>query len=247
MIDLPISDLLQLILVATFAGLLDTIVGFGGGLLLLPVLMLIFGGTDAIVLSALIPIGWNAVRMRPLREFFDVDAFRLFLFGVVPGVLLGALILPTVDEASLRVAVGAVLILLGAYHVLRLYVDIPMAKVTGRILFPTTGFVGGALAAIIGAGNGPTQSWSMAAAGLTPRTIVAVNGGIGLVMSLTRLGGYGIGGLLEGVPWVVGAVGLAAAVLGGYLGVRLARRAPDSLIRLLIGLVIIVAGVRLVI
>ena len=76
---------------------------------------------------------------------------------------------------------------------------------------------------------------------------VLAGGGIGLVMSLTRLGGYGIGGLLEGVPWVVGAVGLAAAVLGGYLGVRLARRAPDSLIRLLIGLVIIVAGVRLVI
>lgn len=246
MFELALGDLLQLLLVSLFAGILDTIVGFGGGLLLLPIAILILGGSDAVVLSALVPIGWNAVRIPMLRGFFDRDAIRLFLIGVLPGVLLGAWVLHVVSEEALRFWVGIVLIILGSYHVLRLYVELPGPRLASRYLFPATGFVGATLASAIGAGNGPLQSWSMVANGLRPQTIVAVNGLIGLVMGLLRLGAYGVGGMLDTLPWAAAFAALGVAVVGGVIGIRLARRTPDSTIKLLIGVVIVVAGVRLV-
>ena len=53
---LPVISLyLQIALAGLIAGTLDTVAGFGGSLLLLPVLVLIGGSKDAVLLAAIIP------------------------------------------------------------------------------------------------------------------------------------------------------------------------------------------------
>ncbi len=244
--ELLLSDLLQILLAALLAGILDTVVGFGGGLLLLPVLVMIVGGTDAVVLSALVPIGWNAVRLPLLRQLIDWRAIGLFMIGILPGTFLGAWGLDLVDPVALRVWIGFFLLFLGAYHILRLYVEVPYPKIREAIAFPIVGLLAGGLTALLGAGNGPLQSWTMAAAGAIPRAIVAANGFLGIATGTIRMVAYGGEGLLDNVPWVAGLVGLAAAVIGAVIGIRLSRRAADSTLRLLVGIAIILAGLKLI-
>lgn len=245
--DLLLSDLLQILLASLLAGILDTVVGFGGGLLLLPVLIMILGGTDAIVLTALIPIGWNAVRVPILRSLIDWRVTGLFLLGVLPGTFIGAWGLTIIDPLLLRGWIGGFLVALGFYHILRLYVEIPYPKIRADLVYPIVGLLAGTLTAFLGAGNGPLQSWSMSADGLLPRVVVAINGVLGLATGFLRMIAYGIEGLLDDVPWIAGAVGLLGAVLGAIIGIRLSRGTADSTLKLLVGVAIILAGGKLLI
>ncbi len=245
--DLLLSDLLQILLAALLAGILDTVVGFGGGLLLLPVLIMILGGTDAIVLAALIPIGWNVVRVPILRNLIDWRITSLFLLGIIPGTFLGAWGLTIIDPLLLRSWIGGFLLLLGLYHIVRLYVEIPHPKIRAWLVYPVIGLIAGSLTSFLGAGNGPLQSWSMTADGLLPRAIVAINGVLGLATGLFRIIAYGFQGLLKDIPWVAGVVGLFGAVIGAYVGIHLSRKTADSTLKLLIGVAIILAGTKLLI
>lgn len=238
-------ELVQIAVAALIAGALDTIVGFGGGLLLLPVLVSAFGSTDAVILSAVVPLGWNLGRLPLLRSSIDLRATGLFALGILPGAFLGAYFLGSINPDHLRVAIGVLLVALGLFHVVRLYVDIPFPKVKRWLVFPLIGLLAGGISGLLGAGNGPLQSWSMAAAGIVPKVSVAVNGLLGLMTGGIRLVAYGITGLLNVFPWLAAGIGFSAAVLGAFAGIRLSRRTTDSTLKLLIGLVIIIGGIRM--
>lgn len=240
-------EIIQITLASFIAGLLDTVVGFGGGLLLLPVLVALVGSSQAVVLTALIPMGWNIARLPILRSFLDLRALKLFAFGIVPGAFLGGLFLDQIDPDRLRFGIGLLLVFLGVVHVVRLYVELPIRTFSDRWAFPLVGFLAGALTAVLGAGNGPLQSWTMSAGGLVPQSIVAVNGALGVLSGGVRLVAYGMGGMLDDFSWITAGAGLAGAVAGAYVGIRLSRRTSDSTLKLLIGLVIVLAGIRLMV
>jgi uncharacterized membrane protein YfcA len=133
----------------------------------------------------------------------------------------------------------------GGYYVLRLYIDIPGPKGIRDWVFPLVGVASGALSALLGAGNGPLQSWSLAAASFTPREIVASNGAIGGLTALSRLLGYALAGELHSGLWLAGTIGIVAAGIGAVLGIRISRRAKDSTLELVLGIAIVVTGVRM--
>lgn len=238
-------ELAQIAVAALIAGALDTIVGFGGGLLLLPILVSTFGSTDAVILSAVVPLGWNIGRLVLLRSSINWQTTWLFGLGILPGAFLGGFFLADVNPDHLRIAIGALLIALGFYHVLRLYVDIPFPQMKKEIVFPLIGLIAGVISGLLGAGNGPLQSWTMSAAGVEPKVSVAVNGVLGLMTGGIRLVAYSITGMLGAFPWLAALVGFVAAVFGSLAGVRLSRRTSDSTLKLLIGLVIIIGGIKM--
>src|SRR2546421_12984934 len=116
---------LVIALASLIAGTLDTVAGFGGALLLVPVLVLKIGSKDAVLLSALIPLGWNLTRLVMLRQFANWRTAGLFSLGIVPGAIIGAKLFDQIDPRLLSLAIGVPLILFGGYYVLRLYVDLP--------------------------------------------------------------------------------------------------------------------------
>jgi uncharacterized membrane protein YfcA len=227
------------------AGALDTVVGFGGVLLLLPVLVLVVGSKDAVLLSALIPLGWNLTRTVMMPQLVNWRTGGLMALGIVPGSIIGAQFLDTVNPDLLRKLIGGVLLLFGLYYVLRLYFDLPQPRAMKSWTIPVFGAVAGAVSSLIGAGNGPIQAWGMAAAGLGAREIAVTGGALGAVNAAARLIGYGVDGELHAGLWMPGAVGIVAAVLGSLLGIRLSMRAKDSTLELVIGVVIILAGLRM--
>ncbi len=238
---------LEIVLASFIAGALDTVVGFGGGLLLLPVLVMTVGSKDAVLLAALIPLGWNLSRLVLLRRQVSWRATGLFTLGILPGAMLGAAYLSSIDPGALEVGIGGMLALFGLYYILRLYMAIPFPSGLKDWVFPIVGLVSGAIGSAVGAGNGPIQVGALAAASMPVREIAATGGALGGVTSIARVAAYGAEGLLYPELWIPAAVGIAGAVGGCLLGIRLSRRAKDSTLELLVGVVILLAGIKMLI
>ncbi|MBK8912010.1 MAG: sulfite exporter TauE/SafE family protein [Chlorobi bacterium] len=235
----------EIALAAFIAGTIDTVVGFGGGLLLLPILVLMVGTLDAVLLTALIPLGWNIPRILLLRNWIDWNKTMWFTLGILPGALFGGQLLGHLDAATVRVGIGCVMVLFGGYYILRLYVDLPKERLPGLWPLPVVGLLTGAVSAWVGAGNGPLQTWALDASGLNAHQAAATNGALGGITAVARCIAYGIAGELHSGLIPTAVVGTAGAVAGALLGVRYARRTKDSTLELVVGLAIVLAGIRM--
>lgn len=236
---------LEIILAAVIAGTLDTVVGFGGALLLVPILVLVAGAQEAVILTSIIAVGWTAVRVAILRSFIDPRTMLLMAIGIIPGVFVGTGILERMDSAALRAAIGVALIAFGGYYVIRLYVEIPEFRGWPRWTVPFVGFVAGGVGALLGVGSAPLQTMALTGVGLAPRVVSAGSGALEGVTALLRLGSYALKGMIGREIWVPGALGLIGGAIGALLGLRLVRRDKDSTLELVIGGVLLLAGVRL--
>ena len=235
----------EIAIAALIAGTIDTVVGFGGGLLLLPILVLVVGTLDAVLLSALIPLGWNIPRIVLLRNWIDWEKTLWFAVGIVPGALFGGQMLGHLDAAAVRIGIGCVMVLFGAYYILRLYVDLPGEHLPGQWILPIVGLVTGGVSAWLGAGNGPLQTWALDASGLSAHQAAATNGALGGITAAARCLAYGLAGELHAGLIPTAAVGILGAVAGALIGIRYTRSAKDSTLELVVGLAIVLAGIRM--
>ncbi|MBS1912341.1 MAG: sulfite exporter TauE/SafE family protein [Bacteroidetes bacterium] len=235
----------QIALAALIAGTLDTAAGLGGGLLLLPMLAMLTGSKDAVLLSALIPLGWNLPRLVLLREWVNWRVALLFAVGIVPGTYIGAWLLELLDAHVLSTAIGGLLILFGIYYILKLYVDLPEPRGMKRGWFPVVGLVSGVIGALLGAGHGPLQTGALIASSMSVREIAGTNGALGSIVALSRIAGYAVRGILDSSIFLPAAVGMVGAWGGAHLGVHLIRRSKDATLELVIAIVLVIAGAKM--
>ena len=131
-----------LLLLGVIVGLLSAMMGIGGGIVLVPALMILFGlsqfeaqGTSL----ATIPFGAIVAALiynqsTPLRA----NVIVAIAAGVIVGAYLGAKLVPHVPEAYLRLAFGGLLLYLGFLFVL----DLQPTHPAGLVLAPFTTLVG---------------------------------------------------------------------------------------------------------
>ncbi len=238
-------DYLEIALAALIAGTLDTVVGFGGTLLLMPILVMVVGPVDAVLLAAIIPLGWNGVRISIAHAWIDWKRGGLIAAGVVAGGLLGGLYLEAVDPGLITLGLGALLLLFGLYYIIRLYIEIPRLHDLPVALLPIIGAAAGGVSAILGAGNGPVQTIALHGAGLSSHATSATNGLLGALAALARLGGYALAGSIGEINWGYGLVGLVASGAGAVVGLRFVRKTRDTTLELVIGIALVLAAVRL--
>jgi uncharacterized membrane protein YfcA len=235
----------EIALAALIAGTLDTVAGFGGGLLLIPILVLVVGSVDAVLLSAIIPLGWNAIRLAMLKEWIDWRRGGLVAIGTIPGSIIAAQFIGVVDPHLVRIGIGVLLLLFGGYHVVRLYVELPGIRPLGSAMLVAVGVVSGAIGGLFGAGNGPLQTLALSHTLDGARYVAATNGVLGATSALSRLIGYGISGALHQMLWIPGLIGLVAAAVGASIGIRLSQRTKDSTLELVMGIAIVLAGIKM--
>lgn len=236
---------LQILLAAMIAATLDTVVGFAGGLLLLPVLVIVAGSKDAVLLAALIPLGWNLPRLILLRDRVNWRVAGLFAVGIIPGAGFGARLLDVLDPRLLQMTIGIAVALFGIYYIARLYLDLPHPRGVKQWMLPIVGLISGAIGALLGAGHGPLQTGALAGASLPVREVAATNGALGLITAAARVAGYGVQGMLYEELWIPAAVGILGAVAGTFIGVRLSRRSKDTTLELVVGMALVLAGLKM--
>ena len=107
------------ILLGLVAGVLSGLIGIGGGIIIVPALVLLFGMTQhnaqGTTLALLIPpIGILAAWTYYKAGYVDIRVAALVAVGFFAGSLLGAKISTNISDATLEKIFGIALILIGA-------------------------------------------------------------------------------------------------------------------------------------
>ncbi len=237
---MPTIDPLFLVLLL-IAEVLGTIGGFGSSMLVMPLAGWFLPFDQALGLTALFHVFSNAAKMLLFRK--GISWHLLLWLGVpaVIGVLFGAQTTVFMDERTLKVALGLVLVLLGGLLLLReewkLRPDRRNAMIGGTI--------SGVLAGIAGTG-GAVRGITLAAFGLEKTAFVSTSAWIDMGVDLSRTVVYaGHGFLTEAV--LVYLPAMAAVSLGGsWLGKLLLQRIPQSAFRrIVLGLVVLMGVIAL--
>jgi uncharacterized protein len=253
-----------LVVIGAVAGVLSGLFGIGGGVIIVPALLLWFGmqglhddvampcalGTS---LGTIIVTALSSIRAHQARAAIRWPAVRAMTPGVLVGAVAGAMIAHALRSDILKMLFGVFLIVVALQLVWR--VRVPAARTLPRrpaLLFG--GGVIGMLSSLFGIGGGtlsvPFLMWNR----VPMVQAVATASAIGLPLALAGTAGYVVTGWeAAGLPsWSLGYVALVplailtpASVMFAPLGARLAHRAPQQVLQRLFALVIVMVALRL--
>jgi uncharacterized protein len=207
------------------AGVLTTVAGIGGGLVLVLVLGLVWDPVTALACTAPALLLGNLHRMLLYRRSVNWGVARAFAAGALPGAVGGALLMVAVP----RLLIEVTLLVLTVTSL-----GIALAKLTLRppnVAMTPAGFFIGGLTGTSG-GAGMLVAPLFLSSGLAGDSYVGTSAMSGVVLHLGRIAGYGADGLFD-----LRRVGFAAAIgvgliSGNFLGRRLraltARLPPSS-------------------
>jgi len=210
-----------LAVVAVFAGLLTTISGFGGGLLLLLAVTAMEGARAALAATAIALLFANAHRIWMYRAEIRAEVTVPLLVGLVPGSLVGALLAAVIPEWLVHGAMIAVV----ALSLARAWTGWEW-KPRRRVL-AASGLVVGVLAGSAG-GAGFLVGPIVLAAGVIGRRYLATTAVAAVSMHVARIIGYGAGGMMTGDVLRMAAVLALALVVGNLIGNRVRDHIPES-------------------
>ena len=105
------------------AGVVGGMLGIGGGLIIVPALILAFGfdqktATGTSLLAQLLPVAFLAVREFWRRGQVDIPKGLGIAVGLIFGTLLGAILTGLIPPATMKRAYGAFLVVVGAYFLI---------------------------------------------------------------------------------------------------------------------------------
>lgn len=243
-------------------GMLVGLTGVGGGSLMTPLLVLLFGfhpatavGTDLLYAAATKTFG---TAMHGFRNTIDWRVVRRLATGSVPGAVLTLLLLYASGVQS-KSATHAISLILGVALLLTAisllfrpkivaFVSRHMGEPSPRrvaTLTTVTGFVLGVLVSLTSVGAGALGVTALLL--LYPRLPTAriVGSDIAHAVPLTLVAGIGHW-LMGTVNWALLSSLLVGSVPGVVIGSYLAARTPDLVLRPLLAVTLILAGGRLV-
>ena len=236
--DLVIWQLLVLFVVAAIGLSLSGVAGFGGGIVILPVLVWFYGPEVAVPVIAIFQLIGTFARVWLNRGFINWKVVVWFVSGSTPFALLGSFLFIAADTDLLIRIMG------GGMIVLVVVAQLPWAKRVRMTLwgFFPLGAGSGFLASVMGI-PGPFAPVFYIAYGLKPREYMATFSLSMLLVQVPKLAVYSTGDLLT--PFVA-ALGLSLGVVaigGAYFGARLLRRIPEKWFALGINAIVAAFGV----
>ena len=225
-------SLLQTLVVvlATLAG--STVLaslGFGIGMVATPVLLLVLDPQTAVVMLNAVSVPITGLLVWQTRRHLNVrDSLPIILLGLA-GALVGAYVLSTSGDRVLRLSIVVLIILLAAataFNPARLRGRVPYPKVVGGLIGFFVGVMLGSLAI-----GGPLLVLFVLSRGWDRHSIRAFLSLYLFVIMVSATVGYIPAGLFTQERTMLTLVALPPALLGFWLGSRLAGRMNEGLFR----------------
>lgn len=218
---------LVVVFAAVFVGaLLQRVSGMGLGLITSPILMIIFGPIEGVLIVNLLATINAAASTFTLWRSVDWRMIAVIGPALVAGIIPGSFLVRELPTAPLLILVGVLLLLaLGIVTVGKRYVP----PIDGRVPAAVAGAVGGFMNTLAGAAGPAITVYAQAArwdqrryaATLQPIFFIA---GLGSLCIKLLLGAANF----DAVELSVWPVGVAALTIGLLMGVRVAPRVPRT-------------------
>jgi len=259
------------VIAGLIVGVLVGLTGMGGGALMTPVLVLVFGvqplaavSSDLVVSLFMKPVG-GLVHLR--RGTVHFELVKWLCVGSVPAAFAGVLLLRALGNGQsvqdvVKVALGLALLLAVATMSARGLLDLrrhgrawrsgnvgTVPAESGRVavkILPTIliGVVGGVVVGMTSVGSGSLIIVLLLV--LYPRLRAGELVGTDLVQAVPLVGAAALGHALFGDVQLGLTVGLlVGAIPGVWLGARLSSSAPQMVVRRALALVLIASGLKL--
>ena len=217
---------LFLFLIFLIAGFTQGVTGFGFGLVAIPLLSLFIDIKTAVPLCSLLGILITAFLSLQLRKHIDRRKILPLLFGSIPGVAAGTLVLKKAPTELLSVLMGVMLIV---YSLYRLTGKQQPRSINEKWAY-VAGFFTGAISSAFSAGGPPTIIYTTLR-GWDKNEIKATLSGFFLTGGLIVISAHAVTGLttglvlhyfLQSAPVVIGGVFTGSLLYdridtGGYL------------------------------
>jgi uncharacterized protein len=209
----------------------QTTVGFGIALFLSPVMFLLLDPEEAVLCTLTAATALSALMLLGERGHLALDrrASLGLLLSMVPGVLLGAMLLGLLDKAYLQIAVGVVVLAFVAAQERRREVASRAEREFGfRPAAVPSGFLAGALNASVSTGGPPVAIW-LRSVGASPNQMRHTLAVVFVAMNLLTIAVV----VVLDSPQISGEWGraLGGAVLGVPLGYAVGGRVLERIDR----------------
>jgi len=221
---------------ALIAEVVATMAGFGSSTLLMPVALLFFDFSTALLLVGVFHVAGSASRAVFFRH--GLERRILVAFGLPSLVLtfLGAMLVPSTPEALLKGLLGVFLVAYAAislWHRLQIRPTLPAMAAGGA--------VSGFLAGLIGTG-GALRGAFLSAFQLPRDQYLANAAAIAFAVDLTRLPVYFGQGFSKSVPWTYYLLLVGIAWTGSFIGRKLVTRVPQERFRQVVFALLLLVG-----
>jgi uncharacterized protein len=209
-------------LLGVTAGFLTTVSGMGGGLMLVITLSALWGPHVALPTTALALLAGNLHRLALFRGHLRPEIARPLLVGMVPGSIIGSLLVAGMPAGLIQVVMLALAAFALARALLGWRWQIPRAA-----LAPA----GGAVGVMAGTSGGAAVLTAplLLASGLRGDEYLATVALAAVAMHVSRTIGYGAGGLVGAGTFAWAGFLAVALVIGNLIGKRVRSRLPEAL------------------
>lgn len=236
-----VIDTALLLLGAFLAAAISGAAGFGGALLLLPLLTWVAGVEAAVPLLTLAQLignisragfGFRAIRWRPVG---------LFLIGAIPAAILGALSFVTLPNHLVVRAIGAAIL---CFALLRMTGVLKFQP--SRALLIGGGGVTGFLSGVVGSA-GPLGAAIFLSLNMPPLAYIASEAATAVVMHGVKMTVYGTRFSLGAQFWALALALGGAMVLGTWASKRIIEKLSPDRFQLIVGVLLVAVALQMII
>lgn len=235
-----LTQLIVLFLISYIAATISGAAGFGGALVLLPVLTGIVGVKAAVPILTIGQIFGNASRVWFGRHELKWKPIIFFLLSAVPLTVLGSYLFTGIDSKKIKIGIGIFLVLLVVYrraNINKIKLGDKGMVVGGGI----TGFLSG-----LAGSAGPLGAAFFLGLNLTATAYIASEAFTALVMHLTKTIVYNKYTLIGREELYYGIFIGFAMILGSWSGKKVIERLKRENFLLLVEILFIVSAIQLI-
>lgn len=254
------GDVLLLLVTGSVAGLFAGLLGIGGGVVIVPVLVLVFEyqGLDPSIimhsaigtsLATIVFTSISSIRVHQVHKAIIWDVFWKMTPGIILGAWIGTLVADALPSDILKLIFAPFLLLVAIQFALNKQPK-PQRSLPEKKGLIGVGIIVGSISSLFGIGGGALNVPFLAWCNVSIRKAVATSAAIGLPIAVTGTLGFIISGWKsELMPdWSIGYINLIAALsiisataIAAPYGAKLAHRIPVVLIkRIFAGLLVLV-------
>jgi len=228
--------------IATFAtAAISGAAGFGGALLLLPLLVATVGVTHAVPLLTIAQLIGNFSRVGFGFTQIQWKPVGLFLLGAVPLSIMGAVSFVLLPKEMVTRSIGAAILIFVALKYFRV-----LKIEAGPTLLVAGGGVVGFLSGLVGSA-GPLGAAIFLSLGFPPVAYVASEASTALAMHGMKIVVYQHYIALEGEFWFLAVLMGIAMILGTWSAKRVIERMPQKIFQRFVAILLVtIAGVMVV-
>lgn len=248
MIDITMIDQLWLIPLGFAAGLLGSMIGLGGGIIVVPVLTFLGFSPTVAASNSLFAALSNAIAStisysKQKRIEYPLG-IKLGLLSI-PGTVLGALISTDVAPDVFKILFGFVLIASAAYIFLRKKIETREKTISKQMMIFAIGasFFAGIISSFFGIGGGIIFVPLMVAGmGMAMKKAAPTSQ---MILLFASLSGVIVHSLLGHPDFLQAGLLAIGSFIGGLVGARLSIDIKERYLQILVSVVLVIAAVKL--